>query len=597
MIVNGASRRSVAFWARHLQNDKKNDRAELKEIRGLGATNLKDALLEMQEDARHTRCENFFYQANFNPASNERLTEEQWQRAFEIFEKHRGIPPGQARVVYEHEKEGRVHRHVIWSRIDLETMKAWPDRLDAKICHAASREIAAELGLQHAPSPYDKDREGERPKRAPKSYEMFRGLRSGLDPREIKAEVTRMYRESRDAAEFVERLRQQGYGLARGDRRDFCIIDSAGDAHSLARRIDGVNARQLRAFLKDIDLNALPGVEKARLRQRERNLDDRKADLATVQREIAWEEKLAKAGIEKEEREGRFQEPTAREQGAQDRREKKWPVHPPRQEPVATSPRWHFEDAAREAGDSKRKPVRREDIRGLRAEIWDAWQGSENVRAFTHKLSKEGIALAAVTKEDADHSFRVASFARATGRYAPTYRQGEIVAITRDGRVFQLNRRTTGKGQAVIEEFLKPLDRAQLQGIEAIKAMQARRHDARIAEIQGFRDVLREMKSAERMDKATNIRVKTRKTGAQRTVKSIKVAAGAFGAVAQIAEGLIGIFDPELTPAQKIEARIAQAERDAEAQQHVSFARYTAARATEQQREQVHRREERERDR
>ena len=29
MIVNGASRRSVAFWSRHLVNDMKNDRAEL----------------------------------------------------------------------------------------------------------------------------------------------------------------------------------------------------------------------------------------------------------------------------------------------------------------------------------------------------------------------------------------------------------------------------------------------------------------------------------------------------------------------------------------------------------------------------------------
>lgn len=597
MIVNGASRRSVAFWARHLQNDKKNDRAELKEIRGLGATNLKDALLEMQEEAQHTRCENFFYQANFNPTSDERLTEEQWERVFEIFEKHRGIPPGQARVVYEHEKEGRVHRHVIWSRINLDTMKAWPDRLDAKVCHAASKEIAEELGLQHARSPYDKDREGDRPARAPKSYEMFRGLRSGIDPREIKAEVTRLYRESRDAGDFAERLRQQGYRLARGDRRDFCLIDCAGDAHSLARRIDGVNAKQLRAFMKDIDLNALPTVEKARLQQRERNLEDRKADLATVQREIAWEEELARAGIEKEEREGRFKEPTAREQREQDRREKKWPVQPPRQEPTSTSPRWHFEDAARAVADPKRKPVGRENVRGIRAEIWDAWHDSENVRVFAHKLEKDGIALASVTKEDADQSFRVAAFARATGHYAPIYRPGEIVVVTLEGQVFQLNRRTTGKGPAVIEEFLKPLDRAQLKGIEATKAIQVQRHEERNAEIQGFRDALREMKSAERMEKATNIRVKTRQTGAGRGPQPIKVASGALGAIAKVAGGLIGIFDPELTPAQKIEARIAQAERDADAQQQISFARYTADRAAEQRREQTHRREELERDR
>ena len=85
MVVNGASRRSVGFWAKHLANDKKNDRAELKEIRGLAAETLLDALLEMQEDAKHTRLKNTFYQANFNPSPGEILTEEQWQRAFEIF--------------------------------------------------------------------------------------------------------------------------------------------------------------------------------------------------------------------------------------------------------------------------------------------------------------------------------------------------------------------------------------------------------------------------------------------------------------------------------------------------------------------------------
>jgi hypothetical protein len=224
----------VGFWAKHLANDKKNARAKLKEIHGLGATNLKDALFEMQEDARHTRCKNFFYQANFNPCAHERLTEEQWERAFEIFEKHRGIPAVQARVVYEHEKEGRVHRHVIWSRIDLENMKAWPDRLDAKVCHAASRETSEELGLERTISLFDKDREGPRPPRAPDSYEMFRGLRSGLDPRDIKAEVTGIFRESSNAADFAAGLRAHGYELVQGIAG--IITSSTAPARSIASR-------------------------------------------------------------------------------------------------------------------------------------------------------------------------------------------------------------------------------------------------------------------------------------------------------------------------------------------------------------------------
>jgi len=309
MVINGASRRNVGFWVKHLQNDVKNDRAELREVRGLAAENLADALHEMQDDARDTRCRNFMYQANFNPCQHEHLTEAQWERAFEIFEQRRGIPAGQPRVVYEHEKEGRVHRHVIWSRIILEEHRAWSDGLDAKICHAASREIERELGLERTASPLDKDRDGPRPPRAPRSYEMFRGLRSGSDPRDVTEEVTMIFRKSLNAADFVNGLRRHGYELVRGDRA-FCILDRAGDVHSLGRRIDGINTKELRSFMQDIDREALPTVDQAKARFHQRNLAERRADLATVQREMAWEDALAKSAIEKEKVEGRLKEPT-----------------------------------------------------------------------------------------------------------------------------------------------------------------------------------------------------------------------------------------------------------------------------------------------
>lgn len=343
MIVNGSSNRSISYWSKHLDS-KENDRAELMEIRGLGAENLRDGLLEMQQDAKHTRLENFFYQANFNPTHDETLSEEQWQRAFEIFEQHRGIPEGTARIVYEHEKDGRTHRHVIWSRVDTETGKAWPDRWDAKVCHEASREISLELGLHRSISPYDKDREGPRPERAPESWEMFRGLKSKLDPREIKAEVTSIFRESRNAADFVEGLAQHGYQLAQGDRRDYVILDSAGEVHSLGRRLDGVKAKELREFMKDLPREMFPTVEQAKAHYRDQNLSEHLADLATVQQEIAWEEELRREAIEKEKKEGRFKEPTRKELRQREEAEKKWPIHPPKQEHSKSSPQYHFED-------------------------------------------------------------------------------------------------------------------------------------------------------------------------------------------------------------------------------------------------------------
>ena len=52
--------------------------------------------------------------------------------------------------------------------------------------------------------------------------------------------------------------------LARGDRRDFVILDEDARVHSLGRQIAGVKAKDLRAFMADIDPDALPGVKEAR---------------------------------------------------------------------------------------------------------------------------------------------------------------------------------------------------------------------------------------------------------------------------------------------------------------------------------------------
>ncbi len=346
MYIKGASRRSVGFWSRHLQDTRENVRAEVIEKRGLAADDLRDMMFEMQEDARLTRCKNFMYIASFNPCPHEHPTERQWERMLEIFEKQRGIPEGQQRIVIEHEKEGRTHRHVVWSRIDLGKMRAFPDGLNPKICEAAANEIELTLGFERTARLLDRDPEKSK-RRNPKSYEMFRGMKSGLDPRGITAEVTAIFRGSENGADFVEGLRQHGYQLVEGNRA-FCIMDSAGHEHSLARRIDGINTRELRAFMQGVDLHGIPTVEQARAQYRDKKIAGLEADRDTVRHEIEWEEALAKAAIEKEQRERRFVEP-GQERKRRDGREKEWPLSPPQPERTTTSPGYHFEDFAREA--------------------------------------------------------------------------------------------------------------------------------------------------------------------------------------------------------------------------------------------------------
>jgi hypothetical protein len=263
MIINGGSRRAGAFFATHLMRADHNERVTLAEIRGLAALNVRDAFREMEAVASGTRCQNYFYHANLNPREGEQLTPEQWQQAADTLENSLGLT-GQPRFVVEHEKDGRTHRHVVWSRIDADTMTAISDSLTYRKHEAAAREIEQACGHEPVESVLVQDRQTQRPDRNPQDWEAFRGQESKLDPKAIKAQVTALWQASDSGPAFAAALEQHGYILARGDRRDFCFVDAAGDEHSLARRISGVKAAEIRNRMSDIDATVLPSVEEAR---------------------------------------------------------------------------------------------------------------------------------------------------------------------------------------------------------------------------------------------------------------------------------------------------------------------------------------------
>src|SRR5580704_15779485 len=128
MIISGGSRSNWRFFSKHLTNEKDNERVNMVEIRGVSGDSVLEALREMDAVASGTRCKNFMYHADLNPRADEQLSEEQWGQAVDILEKQLGYD-GQPRIVVEHVKRGREHRHVIWSRIDTDSMTALSDSL------------------------------------------------------------------------------------------------------------------------------------------------------------------------------------------------------------------------------------------------------------------------------------------------------------------------------------------------------------------------------------------------------------------------------------------------------------------------------------
>ena len=289
MIINGGSRCNGAFFAKHLLNPDHNEQVHVEEIRGLAAQNIGQAFYEMKAVASGTRCKNFFYHANLNPEADEILTPEQWDRAVDELEKRLGLE-GQARFVVEHEKKGRIHRHVVWSRIDLDKMKAVKMPYDFARHQAVARQLEQEFGLRPGRSVLGPDAEkGNRPERRPKAWETFRGQKSGVSVKDLKEEITRLWRETDSAEAFTAALEERGYILARGDSRAWCIVDRNGDVHSLARRIEGVKAKDVREKLSDIDPQTVPHVKEAAEQQKER------------QAELAREEEERQQALQREE--------------------------------------------------------------------------------------------------------------------------------------------------------------------------------------------------------------------------------------------------------------------------------------------------------
>jgi|GEM_PF-5011550 len=307
MIVNGSSNRCVDWWTQHLESDA-NEKVEVIAVHGLRDGSIEDMLEQMMNFAIGTKCDNAFYQMNFSPAPNEQLTQQEWHRVREIAEERHGFE-GQPYFMVMHTKHGEQHIHTIHSRINLETGTAISDSNDAPKNHAIARQIERELGLQKVIGPYDREPGAPRPERAPKRWEMLRGMKSGIAVPELKADVTKLRGLCADGKEFEAAMQTRGFIFARGDKiiagePTLMVIDAAGDAHHLPRLIKGMTSKKVNEFMRHIDRASLPTIAQAKQMQQDRKITQLEMDRAAVTREIAWQEDI-KAAIEREKIEAR----------------------------------------------------------------------------------------------------------------------------------------------------------------------------------------------------------------------------------------------------------------------------------------------------
>jgi len=277
-----------------------------------------------------------------------------------------------------HEKRGedgqlRRHAHAVWSRIDVQDMKA----VHLPHTKVKLQELARDLYLEHGwTMPPGLAVTGARDPRNFTLAEWQQAKRTGEDPREVKAAFQDAWAISDSRAAFAHALEERGYWLARGDRRGYVAVDRHGEVHAIAKRA-GVKTEAVRERLGDME--ALPSVAEV------------KAGIARAMQarmEELKRETAAQAAREKQE--------AARRRAALNARQ--------------AAERRALEDAARLRQEAEER-ARQARLRSGLAGLWDRLRG-ERKRTLQRNAEEEAVARA---REDAAREWLAASQAARRG--------------------------------------------------------------------------------------------------------------------------------------------------------------------------------------
>lgn len=256
MILKAKERGGGAQLARYLLSMRENDHVELHEVRGFVSDDLLDAFRELDAIAAGTRCKNYMFSASLNPPGGADPTVEDFEKAADAVERKLGLE-NQPRAIVFHEKDGRRHAHVVWSRIDAERMRA----INISHYKLRLRDVSRELFREHGwdmPKGLLDWRE-----RDPLRYtlqEWQQARRIGLNPKQIKTLFKECWEHSDSVSAFAQALKERGFTLARGDRRGFVAVDYRGEVYAVARQA-GVKTKDVAERLGDPE--NLPSVDEA----------------------------------------------------------------------------------------------------------------------------------------------------------------------------------------------------------------------------------------------------------------------------------------------------------------------------------------------
>ncbi len=275
MILKGSQRSGAKALADHLMNDRDNDFVTCLDLRGFSTDELHGALAEMHAISKATQCKKFMFSLSLNPPQDHIGTEEEFLDAADRAEQALGLN-GQPRAIVVHEKENRRHAHVVWSRIDVDELKA----IHLGRFKLALRDLSRDLFLDHGwELPNGLATYGNK---SPLNFtleEWQAAKRQGLDPREIKQAFQQAWERCDSQLGFKNALEDRGYFLVRGDRRGFVALDVDGNVHSIAKWT-GLKVKEVKAKLGSPE--NLPSVDEMQTNIRSKITDQMRSFIGDI---------------------------------------------------------------------------------------------------------------------------------------------------------------------------------------------------------------------------------------------------------------------------------------------------------------------------
>ncbi|CTQ58132.1 AAA family ATPase [Roseibium album] len=256
MILKGNQRGSGRNLALHLLNVDDNEHATVHELRGFLASDLIGAFKEAEAVSLGTKCQQYLFSLSLNPPISAKVSVAEFELTIEKIEKKLGLT-GQPRAIVFHEKKGRRHAHCVWSRIDVQNMRAINHSHYKRKLFNISQELFRENGWELPKGFQNKDQSDES---AYSFSEAGQAKRAKRDPSDLKHLFKNCLEQSDSLPAFAAALKEQGFCIARGDRRGYVAVDYNGEVYSLSRWC-GVKAKELRARFGDPD--NLPTVHQA----------------------------------------------------------------------------------------------------------------------------------------------------------------------------------------------------------------------------------------------------------------------------------------------------------------------------------------------